>query len=549
MSQTAATYRFSLRARIVLLSLLTNLVTLGVFTYYTFHNKSAEIEKGIDARLLTAALALPRILGEDYFLLRHEPDAVALADYERNTVLLGDYAAASGLTYLYALTVGDDGIRFVADGSSAAEVANGSYSHYLEDYPDASPAVLEAWRSQTPQTDEYTDSYGTFRSIFVPYSATNGNRYIIAADINLAAVTGMMSDALVAQLSLMLLVLIAGTLFSWFVARLIADRIRTVTEDVRGIASSRDLTRRVGSRSRDEVAAMAASLNTLLDVIRQAIGETRGSAADNLGMARQFEASAVSMNTHLDTSIKHVAEVSRHAETITRQASESASNARLLRTEIESSGTQIGKAHVELGAMVAGIHQNAEFSRALVSELNELLRDAQKIGSVLSMIVTVSDQTNLLALNASIEAARAGDQGRGFAVVADEVRSLANKSKDTLGESNRIIDKVVAGIDRVAQRITASHERADSLATSSREALQSINDTVQLMQKLRAEVTVSADGADDICRAVNQISGDLERIEASLHHSAESARTIHGEADKLERQSNGLFDKVNTFRT
>ena len=58
----------------------------------------------------------------------------------------------------------------------------------------------------------------------------------------------------------------------------------------------------------------------------------------------------------------------------------------------------------------------------------------------------ISNQTNLLALNASIEAARAGESGRGFAVVATEIGNLADNSKTTVTEIQKITTDVVDAV-------------------------------------------------------------------------------------------------------
>lgn len=549
MSAETSVQKFNLKTRIVLFSALTLLVTLSIFSFMNLRSKAQDIQQAIDVRLMTAAQAVSRILGEDYFSLDHKEGLVPLDQYQHNTIFLGNYAKDVGLAYVYAMTVRDDQVVFVADGALAEEVADDSYSHYMQVYSDASPAVMETWRTQTPQTDEYTDSYGTFRSIFIPYTAPNGNRYVFGADMATTDVAAMMQQARFSELGLLLFFLLLGVTLSWLFASVIVGRIRGITVQIQKVADTRDFTLRLEARSSDEMGLMTQSLNRLLDSLRTAIAEARASANDNLQLAQQFETSSIQMNEHLESSVRHVTDVSGHADSIAQQATESASNARRVRTEIEESGSQISQARVELDRMVSGIQKNAEFSRELVVELNELLQHAQKIGSVLNMIISVSDQTNLLALNASIEAARAGDQGRGFAVVADEVRSLANKSKDTLGESNRIIDEVVEGIDRVAQRITASHQRADALVASSREALQAIDNTVQLMQRLRQEVTVAARGADEIREAVEDISRDMALIETAVKQSAECAVEIKTEATRMEEQSTALAERLHRFQT
>ena len=52
------------------------------------------------------------------------------------------------------------------------------------------------------------------------------------------------------------------------------------------------------------------------------------------------------MNEHLESSVRHVTDVSGHADSIAQQATESASNARRVRTEIEESGSQISQARL-----------------------------------------------------------------------------------------------------------------------------------------------------------------------------------------------------------
>jgi hypothetical protein len=88
------------------------------------------------------------------------------------------------------------------------------------------------------------------------------------------------------------------------------------------------------------------------------------------------------------------------------------------------------------------------------SAFNLIANRFEDIAITLSVIKEIASQTNLLALNAAIESARAGDAGRGFAVVAEEIRKLAEESRRSAIEIDRVITSTKKEINDIHEKMS-----------------------------------------------------------------------------------------------
>ena len=198
------------------------------------------------------------------------------------------------------------------------------------------------------------------------------------------------------------------------------------------------------------------------------------------------------------------------------------------------SGSEVVKRSIEALGQVG---QSAE---VMTNEVQALGRQAEAIGTIMTVISDIADQTNLLALNAAIEAARAGDAGRGFAVVADEVRKLAEKTMVATKEVGDAIGGIQQGTQRsiVAMEEAARHVvSATDLAVESGHALEEIvhesEQTADQVRNIAAAAEEQSATSDEINRSINVINDISAQTAQTMQEAARAVADLAAQSAEL----------------
>ena len=146
---------------------------------------------------------------------------------------------------------------------------------------------------------------------------------------------------------------------------------------------------------------------------------------------------------------------------------------------------------------------------ATVMQIKQLEDRTKEIGSIISVIGSISDQTNLLALNAAIEAARAGESGRGFAVVADEVRNLSLRT----GEATQQIEKMINEVQNETAASVMAMEKTQPLVENGRALT---IETIDLLLNIEKQANSSLLNVQEVANATNQQVEFIEKISISM---------------------------------
>lgn len=190
----------------------------------------------------------------------------------------------------------------------------------------------------------------------------------------------------------------------------IKDLIKTIIESIDDItASSEELSATV-----EEMTAQFEEIDNASDNINTVIIDTSATT-------EEISAIAVEVNTSVNVLANKATDGSYNSEKIMSRAAK-------IKSDIET----IIKDTITM-------YENVEKE---IIESIEKGKVINEIGIMANTIEGIASQTNLLALNAAIEAAKAGENGRGFAVVAEEVRTLAEASKEAVGNVKILVNEI-----------------------------------------------------------------------------------------------------------
>lgn len=311
-------------------------------------------------------------------------------------------------------------------------------------------------------------------------------------------------------------------------------------------------------KSQDEIGSMARAMNVMQRSIREMVK----------GVIEEFENIRNSVQIVTDemrSLINQTDETSATVQQLTAGMEEAAASAEEMSAasnEIEQAIRSMAQKTYESNNAIGEINNKAiELkNNAIASEKTayQIYTEAKKnlenvvaqskaveeINVLSDAIMQIVSQTNLLALNAAIEAARAGEAGKGFAVVAEEIRSLADTSKKTVAEIQKVTKTVISSVENLSDGVTNIMQFIENNVIRNYQELvhtgelysndaSIINNIITDLSATTEEVTA---GIENIITAINEVAITVNEGATGSQNIAEKTSIIVEKVAEVQKQ-------------
>ncbi len=195
------------------------LFTLAVtlFSYYEYQQNKIKLYQQIDEKLLASAKGATLMLPSDFYDRALNRAAVSGTEYEDHLDRLSQFAKSQKVVYVYMMIQRNDKIYFTASSATDEERKTGiNLTRYFDSYDDADDALINVFQTHQTAFAEYTDKWGTFRSVFLPIKTPGGHEYVVAADIKIDTIKKLLNkEALSLLIRLFIVIALIFPLLTW----------------------------------------------------------------------------------------------------------------------------------------------------------------------------------------------------------------------------------------------------------------------------------------------------------------------------------------------
>ncbi len=353
-----------------------------------------------------------------------------------------------------------------------------------------------------------------------------------------------------------------------------ANPVKEVNELANALANG-ELSRRLDQHVKGDILELSNNLNSALDSLSVLIKDIQESTLSINQANDEMLVSSTEMNSSTSEIASAIGEISEGVQNQLSRVDESSQ----LIEHVLASSDGVGKKAEEINVAALQVSENStkgqkfvnqiefsikeisDFATRTTTSMDVLTQRSREISRVIGIINEIAAQTNLLALNAAIEAAQAGDAGRGFAVVAEEIRKLAENSRKSTGEIEKLIgdvqeytrntaellekmslsikggEKASTDVSQAFTEITASTTKNLSLSVTIVEAINDqISNIREVVQKIESVVVIAeetAAGTEEVASSATQLSAGMANFTQRITSINQIIEELSGKAGRF----------------
>jgi len=364
----------------------------------------------------------------------------------------------------------------------------------------------------------------------------------IRLEYNMNHVNSLINRQAMFAMGIMSVIAFVGFLITMgLIRKIIVRPIQNTSRFMSNVSASKDLSKRLECKQRDEVGQLSDSINSFMDTVSESLERVRNTSHSLADSAGRLTDVAQSTDEAADNQQVETNEVQTNIsgmleqQDVVEQATIDATI--LVNHTVDVATTSASQAH-HVSGDIKSLVTDIDKVREKIATLNQ---QTEEVSSILGVIKGIAEQTNLLALNAAIEAARAGDQGRGFAVVADEVRNLASRTAEATSNIENIISQFQQGseesltsVDNVCQ---FAHQRSvdvENLSETMRNVVDEMHQVLKHAENIQQQTQTTSNVSKHIQSKVDTITLHADDTSQSASHTREISVDLEHLSERLE---------------